>query len=349
VTVEYLERIGTDYKVEKWIVRFEGTLAIAHVYEGDDGWWTQRIDEDTGLWQTFRHEHVVPVYSSHLYNERFVVIAGDDRGANFVKAATVLTEPGDREQWAVIEIAGIAEAIAAMGDDLSRRLGAPTPYVHQRADNAGIVVGADGKARLAPAIAWIAHPKPGTYVGRGNSMQKGVFTYLSPEQCKGLPLTPASNVYNLAATLYSALTLKRPFEGDNDFDLLLAITKNPRPARIDCTPALSELVLRNLAIDPAVRDPDTATFAANLRRIHRVTSADLRARIGARHTPVHPSPQESAAIRGFRCAKQWDQLADTTHDSIRHCGECKTDVVRVRSLEAVIPLLGRRCIAYIPE
>lgn len=338
--IEYLEKLGNEYRCETWMVRADGVLGIAHVYEGGDPVWLQLIHADTAPWQGFTHEHLVPVHYAHHEGERLVIVSGDQRGPRVVDAAKLLTEPVDREQWATIEIAGIAEAIAAMANH-------KPGFVHGRANHEHTVVGGDGKARLLSAIAWISHPRGTGWVGRGNVMTG--LHWLSPEQARGQQTSPASDVFQLAATLYAALTLRRPFQGSNDFETLKQIIDGPRPPRIDGTPALSELVLRNLAVDPAQRDRDPATFAAHLRRIHRVTSADLRARVAALRPTKRPAPHESAAIRGYRCTKQWAELSPTPNDGIRYCGECKHDVVQVRSVGAVIPLLGKRCIAYIPE
>ena len=59
---------------------------------------------------------------------------------------------------------------------------------------------------------------------------------------------------------------------------------------------------------------------------------------------VRPAPHASELIVGNRCAKQWDELTQTP--TLRHCGQCQHDVVQVRSIAALVPLLGKRCVSF---
>jgi hypothetical protein len=93
-----------------------------------------------------------------------------------------------------------------------------------------------------------------------------------------------------------------------------------------------------------LRDP--AELGAALRALVPETSGMLVAKMAALRPDSKPAPNHSMTIVGARCHMRWDELAPTGADGVRHCAICKHDVIQVRSLEAVIPLLGKRCIKY---
>jgi len=50
---------------------------------------------------------------------------------------------------------------------------------------------------------------------------------------------------------------------------------------------------------------------------------------------------------GFVCEQQWDDLAETDKDGVRHCGECNTDVHWCDSLKELgIAKRKKWCVAY---
>ncbi len=95
--------------------------------------------------------------------------------------------------------------------------------------------------------------------------------YMSPEQARGDALDPRSDVFSLGIVLYEMTTGRSPFPGASTRDVLreLAATDPPPPLALvpDLPPALSALVVRMLAKDPADRPPTAAEVAAELRAV----------------------------------------------------------------------------------
>ena len=84
----------------------------------------------------------------------------------------------------------------------------------------------------------------------------GTPTHMSPEQCRGLPATAASDQYALGVTMYELLTGRVPFTGSL-FELITAHCEQTPPPLSDFVggvdPGLEHTVMRMLAKDPQER------------------------------------------------------------------------------------------------
>ncbi|MFG1853908.1 serine/threonine-protein kinase [Actinomadura geliboluensis] len=63
-----------------------------------------------------------------------------------------------------------------------------------------------------------------------SGMVLGTPAYMSPEQVEGEPVTPASDLWSLAATLYAAVEGRRPFDGASHGAVFVAIATRQPPA-----------------------------------------------------------------------------------------------------------------------
>ncbi len=104
------------------------------------------------------------------------------------------------------------------------------------------------------------------------SNQMGTPLYMSPEQCLGVVLTPASDQYALGNVAYEMLTGEPPFKRDLAIALAMAITsEKPKPIdkiRKDCPRDIGDAVLRMLAKQPESRWPNLTEAAAQIGGDH---------------------------------------------------------------------------------
>ncbi len=96
--------------------------------------------------------------------------------------------------------------------------------------------------------------------------------HAAPEMFEAKGLSPASDVYGLASTLYQLLTGRAPFEGfdgESPASVVLRILRDPVPSLPpDCGPyALGQLLEAALSKDPAGRPQSAAAFGEALREI----------------------------------------------------------------------------------
>jgi serine/threonine protein kinase len=97
---------------------------------------------------------------------------------------------------------------------------------------------------------------------------KGKFSYMSPEQIRGMPLDARTDVFSAGIILHEMLTTEKLFRGDTEFALMEKVRKAEVPAPSDfnrrVTPELDAIALKALSRDVADRYQTAAQFAAAL-------------------------------------------------------------------------------------
>ena len=97
--------------------------------------------------------------------------------------------------------------------------------------------------------------------------------YAPPEVLEGAPASPLSDVYSLAATLYTLLEGTRPFSAGGgrqsvgELARRIMLEEAPRAKRADVPRSLAELLARTMAKDPAARPLSAAAFGRELQRV----------------------------------------------------------------------------------
>jgi len=106
------------------------------------------------------------------------------------------------------------------------------------------------------------------------SMILGTARYLSPEQAKGEPAGPGSDLYSLGITLYQMLTGKVPFEAESPLAIAMRhvseLPPSPREANPDVPEDLAAVTLLLLSKDTLARyGGDALALAEDLERVCR--------------------------------------------------------------------------------
>jgi serine/threonine-protein kinase len=97
----------------------------------------------------------------------------------------------------------------------------------------------------------------------------GTAAYLSPEQARGEPAGPASDLYALGVVAYQLMAGRLPYEAASLTDLARLQGSSPPPRldelEPDVPPALAAAVLRALSGEPEARYADAAAMEEALR------------------------------------------------------------------------------------
>lgn len=120
--------------------------------------------------------------------------------------------------------------------------------------------------------AW-ARTAPTATTGVGAAV--GTFAWMAPEQWRGEPVSPATDVYALGGVLHAALTGQPPYAATTLPGLAydVALSPAPRPSDLGAPPRLDDVVATAMAKDPADRYTDAAAFS---RALSAASSGDRR-------------------------------------------------------------------------
>jgi eukaryotic-like serine/threonine-protein kinase len=165
--------------------------------------------------------------------------------------------------------------------------------VHRDIKPGNIIVRPNGQVKvtdfgIARAMGQTSLTHTGTVMGTAQ--------YLPPEQARGEPATPGSDLYSLGVVMFQMLTGSVPFTGDSPVAIALQhLHQNvPRPSEStpEVPPALDQVVARATAKDPAERFADAAQMSEALEQ-------DLHAPATLR-LPESPSTAALASAPGRR-------------------------------------------------
>lgn len=86
----------------------------------------------------------------------------------------------------------------------------------------------------------------------------GTATFMSPEQCKGLPVDFRTDIYSLTICLFQMMVGKAPYRGDSSVGLMYKHINEPIPAIVPgevdrFSPVLNEIMTRGMAKEPQQR------------------------------------------------------------------------------------------------
>jgi hypothetical protein len=146
-------------------------------------------------------------------------------------------------------------------------MGRALEIVHRDCSPQNVLVSYEGEVKVIDfGIAKAAMRNSSTVAG----VLKGKFSYMSPEQVRGLPLDRRSDIFALGTVLYECVTGAKLFDAETDFGVLDKVRageiKPPRAIKPDVPEELERIILRALARDVADRYQWCSEMAADLQR-----------------------------------------------------------------------------------
>jgi serine/threonine protein kinase len=164
-------------------------------------------------------------------------------------------------------IADTAEGLDA-AHELRSMAGEPIGLVHHDVSLGNIVVLYNGQVKLVDFGVAKA-----TQSATVRTKLGGKFSYMAPEKLRGGPGDRRSDIWSLGCVLWEALTLKRLFNGGNDFDTMREVLHIPiaAPSHVngDVPADFDDIAMQALARDPVERYPTAKAMAVELEDVLR--------------------------------------------------------------------------------
>jgi serine/threonine-protein kinase len=245
-------QLAFDTRLERYVAV---KLLAEHLAE--DSSFVSRFKREALAAARLVHPNIVQVFdfgSDRHSGRQFIVMEFVDGHS----CAELLRDKGPMPPRDAVEIL----CQACRGLDYAHRNG----VVHRDVKPGNLLVNTDGVVKLADfGIAKAAEQSDITKVGS----VLGTAAYLSPEQARGEPAGPASDLYALGVVSYQLMAGKLPYEAASLTDLARLQEGGPPPRLSDevrdVPPALSAVVARALARDPKRRFADAAEMEDALR------------------------------------------------------------------------------------
>lgn len=158
-------------------------------------------------------------------------------------------------------LSGLDFAHKRKGED-----GEPLGIIHRDVTPQNVLVSRHGLVKLTDfGVARARISSHFSYVGD----VRGKFSYMPPEQACGGELDHRVDIFATGAILYQMITGQQPFRSSGSTEQMVLLNRSVQPPSQlvdDLPPAIDEIVLEALHVDPEKRFVDASTFNAALRQ-----------------------------------------------------------------------------------
>jgi serine/threonine-protein kinase len=261
---ELHRRLGRGGMAEVYLARdqlLDRPVAVKVLFPAlaTDAGFVERFRREAQAAANLQHPNIVSVFDWGEANGTYFIVMEYVEGLTL---AETLRDEGRLHPDRAAEIT--ADIAAALG--FAHRNG----VVHRDVKPGNVLITRDGGVKVADfGIARAISDSSDQNLTKTGSVM-GTATYFSPEQARGAPVDPRSDLYSLGVVLYEMITGRPPFSGDSAVAIAYKhVQENPvPPRRVD--PSLPEtleaITLKTLAKNPANRYPSAQDLRADLRR-----------------------------------------------------------------------------------
>jgi tRNA A-37 threonylcarbamoyl transferase component Bud32 len=331
---------GSVYEAEHRILGRRAAVKVLHSHLADQGEMLQRFVREARIVNQIRHPNVVdiydfgmmpdgsPYYVMELLEGRTLGQLIHERGRVSAARAMAYLEP----------ICGALEAAHRAN------------IVHRDLKASNVMVVEDGERPrvklLDFGIAKIIEPAAGQDGLTLAGQRLGTAFAMAPEQLRGGPIHPSTDVYALGVLLFQLLTGHYPFHSKDRLELerLHLEAPPPRPsASAPASPAVDAVVLRCLEKESRLRYPSTLAFLSALHEAVEAPSATTPAGHTCQALAVHAEVEVPEGGDDELVHAALAEVLDCLEQELRALGfvlalQTGTALLGVRLLEAAGPL-----------
>jgi eukaryotic-like serine/threonine-protein kinase len=237
--------------------RLDRTVAVKVIkpWWTEDPEWVETFERETRMLARLSDPGIIQIFDvGHAPEGLYYVselVAGEDLARRLRR--------GPVAPWQACAIAG--QLCRALARAHQQRI------VHRDIKPANILLSNDGRVKVGDF--GVARLAEGSTEGAGATIV-GTPKYMSPEQGRGRPTTPATDVYSVGIVLYEMLAGEAPFTGGTVVELALShVQEAPPPLSDELPSSLVAIVARAMAKAPADRFADAAQMADALLEARR--------------------------------------------------------------------------------
>jgi len=243
-------KAGVTYKVRNLVTRKLELLRALPGSSLGDPESAERFLREIKIHTRLSHPNIVAFHDALQLDGQLVMTTEYVEGDTLAKRMTAgALPPAEALAWIRDVLAALQEAHA---------LG----IVHRGITPESLIITREGTVKLGGF--GLAKPVSDLSLTRAGSVL-GDPGYIAPEQVSGRAAVDCrADIYSAGVLLYQALTGTAPFQGHNDYEIMVAqVSKepaSPRAVRPEISPELEKIVLTALAKDPLQRFSSAGAF-----------------------------------------------------------------------------------------
>ena len=250
---------GRDRRLERPVA-----VKVIKPWWAEDPEWVTDFERETRLLARISDSGIVQIYDvGHAPEGRYYVselVSGENLAQRLRR--------GSIAPW---QAAGIAAQLCrALASAHAQRI------VHRDVKPPNILLSSSGRVKVGDfGVAGLAEGSSGA----GSQTIVGTPSYMAPEQSRGRPVSPATDVYSAGVVLYEMVAGVLPFSAGSAVELAVCHLQDPPPPLPASVPEpLRQIIVRALAKDPAQRYIDGGEMADALVDASRRASERARER-----------------------------------------------------------------------
>ncbi|MFG1923538.1 WD40 repeat domain-containing serine/threonine protein kinase [Cryptosporangium sp. NPDC048952] len=235
--------------------RLDTTRAVKVIVtpEADELELSRRFLAEAQVMTELDHPHLVRVFEYAEDGSLHLLVMEYLSGGTLTQRLRTTVNPREACAWAL----ALADGLQAVHD---------RGVAHRDIKPDNVLFTAAGAPKLADF--GIAKVMEGTAMPTSGLL--GTPLYMAPEQFRGAPVGPRTDVYSLGATFYRTLSGRAPFGPDLSLAEIVRHQLEIPPAPLaDTPPRIAAVAFRALAKDPADRHASAHQFAVDLARAAR--------------------------------------------------------------------------------
>jgi len=294
---EILDKLGEGGMGEVWRARDirlgrPVAIKVLPLAVAGDPTRRQRFEAEARAVGALNHPNIVAVYD-----------VGEDDGRAYMVSELVEGEPlravidrGPVSSRRLIEIAAqIADGLAAAHS---------AGITHRDLKPENIMIARDGRTKildfgLAKQTIKPAGDETATTAFSQPGVVMGTVGYMSPEQVRGAPVDPRSDIFSFGCILYELATGKRAFQGESAAEVMSAIVRDEPAGFVvgdpPLPPAPGNIIHRCLEKKPDQRFQSAADLAFALRSISNMSGSQM-APVVQEHRAISKSLRLALAV-----------------------------------------------------